>query len=77
MIGLLELLVVVVEVSKLFGQDVGVRREIKGGLAVLLLHAHQVKAKAVLARNLERTRKAIDLLVLVEALIQVRLARAT
>ena len=73
---LLELLIVVVEVSKLIWQDVGVWAEVKGTFAEALLEAHDIEAKTVLARDLVTLREVIDLLVLVQALVLVALARA-
>jgi hypothetical protein len=49
---LLELLVVVVEVAELLGQDVSVRCQIKGRFTELLLHTNEVEAKTIFARNL-------------------------
>ena len=72
---LLELLIVVVEVSKLIRQDVSVRAEVKGTFAEALLEAHDIEAKTVLARDLVTLREVIDLLVLVQALVLVALAR--
>lgn len=73
---LLQFLVMVVEVTKLVWKDVGVRDEVKGCLTVFLLHAHEVEAKPVLAGNLVALRKMVDLLVLVQALVLIRLASA-
>jgi len=48
---LLQLLVVIVEIAKLLRQDVRIRRQIKRWFPELLLHAHNVEAQAVLARD--------------------------
>jgi hypothetical protein len=73
---LLKLLVVVVEVCKLVRQDVGVRHEVKGRLAVALLHADHVEAEAVFARNFVALWEVVDFLVLVEAFVLEALAGA-
>jgi len=49
-----QLLVVIVEVSELLWQDVGVWCDVYCGLAVFLLHTHYVVAHAILPCNLER-----------------------
>jgi hypothetical protein len=66
---LFQLLVVVVEVSELVGQDVGVWYEVEGGLAVALLHAHDVEAQPVFSGDFVALREVVDLLVLVEAFV--------
>lgn len=73
---LLELLVVLVELTKLIRQDVGVRHEVEVLLSVALLHANHVEAEPILARDLMTLREVVDLLVLVESLVEVALAAA-
>lgn len=70
---LLELLVVVVEVPKLLRQDVGVWRQIEGGLPMLFLHPHDIVAEPIFPRDLVRVRELIDLLILVQAFVLVGL----
>jgi hypothetical protein len=65
---------VVVEVSELVGQDVRVWAEVKRRFAEALLHAYDVKAKAILAGDFTALRKVIDFLVLIETLVQIRFA---
>lgn len=71
---LLQFLVVLVEFAKFIGQNVSVGNEVKVLLSVTFLHAHDVEAEAILAGNLVALREMVDLLVLVEAFIQVALA---
>lgn len=73
---LLQLLIVRVEVPELVREDVGVGHKVKVLLAVLLLHADHVKTEAVLPGDLVALWEVVDLLVLVEALVEVALARA-
>lgn len=73
---LFEFLVVLVELSKLIRQDVCVRDEIKVLFPVAFLHAYHVEAESILSSNLMALREVIDLLILVEALVQVALAAA-
>ncbi len=73
---LLQLLVVIVEVAELVGQDVGVRTEIKGTLSKALLEANDVEAKSVFACDFIALREVVYLLVLIQSLILVGLAGA-
>lgn len=63
-----------VKFSELVGQDVSVGHKVKVVLAVLLLHAHHIEAEPVFARDLVTLRKMVDLLVFIEALIEVTFA---
>ena len=62
---LLQLLVVVIKVSELVGENVCVWHEVECTFAVALLHAHDVEAKAVFASDFVRLREMIDFLVLI------------
>lgn len=73
---LLQLLIVIVEVTELVRQDVRIRAEVKCLLAIALLQADNVKAETILASDLVRLREMIELLVLIKALILVTFARA-
>ena len=71
---LLELLVMLVEFTKFIWQDVGVRNEVEMLLSEALLHPHDIEAKPVLSRDFVALRKMVNLLILVQALIEVTLA---
>ena len=71
---LLQLLVVVVKITKFVRQDVGVRAEIESILAESFLKPDYVKTKSILTSNLVTLRKVIYLLVLIETLILIALA---
>ena len=73
---LLQLLIVVVEVTELVGQDVGIRAEIESGLSKALLQAHNIEAETVFSCDFVRLWEVIDLLVLIEAFILVAFAAA-
>lgn len=66
----------IIEVAELVWQDVGIGHEVEGRLAKALLHAHDVEAKPILARDLMALREVVDLLVFVEAFVLIRLAGA-
>ena len=73
---LFKLLVVVIEIAEFVRQNVSVWTEVKSILAEPLLKPDNIEAETVLARDLVALREVIDLLVLVEPLILVALARA-
>lgn len=73
---LLKLLVVIIEVTELVGEDVSVRTEVEGILAKSLLQSHNIEAQTVLSCDFITLREMIDLLVLVKSLVLVTLARA-
>ena len=73
---LLQLLVVVVEVTEFIGEDVGVGTEIKSILTEALLKPHNIEAKSVLPGDFVTLREVIELLVLIQTLILVALAGA-
>ena len=73
---LLQLLIVIVKVAELIGQDVRVWYKVKWLFAETLLHAHHVKAKAVFACNFMALWEVINFLVLVQTLVLVRFAGA-
>ena len=62
---LFELLVVVIKVTELIGQDVGIWAKVKRVLTEPLLQTHNIKAKSVLSRDFIALREMIDLLVLI------------
>jgi hypothetical protein len=62
---LLELLVVLVELSELIRQDVGVRHEVEMLLPKSVLHPHHIKAETIFASDLVTLREMVDFLVLV------------
>lgn len=64
------------EIMKFIWQDVGIRNEIKLLSAESLLHLHVVIAQSVFPRDFIALRKMINPLVLVQAFVQVALARA-
>lgn len=59
----------VIEVTKLVWQDVGIGYEVESCLTEPLLHANHIKAHAILACDLVTLRKMVDLLVFIETLI--------
>lgn len=73
---LLQLLIMVVEVTKLIRQYVGIGAEVKCRLAKALLESDNVKAETILSGNLVRLREVVNLLVLVEAFVLIAFARA-
>jgi hypothetical protein len=73
---LLELLVMIVEITELIRKNVSVRNKIKCALAVPFLHAHDVEAQSVFACDLMTLRELVNLLVLVQTLVLIGLARA-
>lgn len=48
---LLQLLVVIVKVTELVGQNVGVRHKVEGAFSVPLLHANNVETKSIFTRD--------------------------
>jgi hypothetical protein len=74
---LLQFLVVIVEIPKLFWQNVSVRGQIKSLFSKFFLHTRYVVAKSIFARDFIRVRKFVDLLKLIKALVLVRFERAT
>jgi len=71
---LFQLLVVLIELAELVGQDVSVRHEIEVLLPKPLLHSHDVEAESIFPRNFMALREVIYLLVFIQALVQVTLA---
>lgn len=66
----------VVEISELIRQDVGIRHEVERCLAKPLLHADYVEAESVLARDLMALWEVVDLLILVQTFVLVGFACA-
>ncbi len=64
-----------VEVTELVWQDVGVRDEVKVHLPEFVLHLYHVSTESILPGDLVTLWKVVDLLVLVQAVVQVTLAR--
>jgi hypothetical protein len=62
------------KITKLFWQDEGIRYKVKVLFPVLGLHLDYVLTQFVLSGNLIARRKMIDLLMLIEALIDICLA---
>ena len=73
-IVLLQLLIMLVKLTELIWQDVGVRYKVKMLFAISLLHSDNVEAKPVFPCNFVTLREVVDLLVLVQAFVQVALA---
>ena len=73
---LLQLLVVLIELSELIRQDVCIRRKVVMLFAILLLHPHYVEAKPVLPGDLMTLREMVDLLIFIQALVQIALTAA-
>ena len=72
---LLQLLVVVVKVAEFVRQNVRVRRKVKRLLSKAFLHANYIETEAIFARNFVTLREMVNLLVLVQTLILITLAR--
>lgn len=66
----------VVKVSELIRQDVGIWAKVKCILSKPFLETHDIEAESVLSRDFIALWEVIDLLILVQALILVALARA-
>lgn len=71
---LLQLLVVLVELSEFIWQDVSVGNEIKVLLPISLLHPDHIKAEPILPRNLVALWEMVDFLILVQSFVQIALA---
>ncbi len=71
---LFKLLIVCVEVAELVRKNVCIGYKVKVSLAELLLHPDHVIAKTILPGDLVALWEVINLLVLVQALVQVALA---
>lgn len=65
------------EVVKFIGQNVGFRNEVERLSAKPFLHLHIVVAETVLAGNFMALWEVVDSLELIEALIEIALARAS
>lgn len=63
-----------VEFAKFIGQNVGIGHEIEVLFTIPLLHPNNVEAQSVLSCDFMTLREVIDLLVLVQALVEVTLA---
>jgi len=68
---LLQFLVVIVEVTKLIWQNVGIRAEIKGRLSKSFLHTHNIEAKSIFTSDLITLWKMVDFLILIKTFILV------
>lgn len=71
---LLQFLIMSIEVSKFVRQNVGIRNKVEILFSILLLHPDDIAAKSILPGNLMTLGKVVDFLILVQPLIQVRLA---
>lgn len=67
----------VVEITELFWQNVGVRCKIESRFTEFLLHSDQVEAETVFFSDLMIVWKFVDLLVFIQTFVLVRFARAT
>ena len=72
---LLQFLVVLIEFSKLVGQDVSVWDKIEMLFSISFLHPNAIEAKTIFSGDLMTLGEMIDLLVLIETLVQITLAR--
>lgn len=72
-IMLLQLLVMLVKLTELIRQDIGIRYKVKVLFTKSLLHSDNVEAKPVFPCNFVTLREVIDLLVFVEPFVQVAL----
>ena len=73
-IMLLELLIVLIKLSKFIRKNVSIRHKVKVLLSMLLLHPDHVETEPVFAGDLVALRKMIDLLILVQALVKIAFA---
>jgi len=71
---LLQLLVVGVEVPEFIRQDVCIWHEIEVLLSIFFLHLDHVETKSIFPGNFIALRKVVNLLVLIQSFIQIRLA---
>lgn len=71
---LLQLLIVLVEFTKLIWEDVGVWYEVEVLLSISFLHPDHVEAKSIFPCDLVALWEMIDFLVFIQAFIQVALA---
>lgn len=70
---LFQLLIVLVELSKFIGENVGVRYKVKVLLAIPLLHPNNIETESVFSCDLMTLWEMIDLLVLIQSLIEITL----
>lgn len=66
----------VVKITKLIRQDISVRYEVKSPLTKPFLHSHDIEAESILASDLMTLREVVNLLVLIEPFVLIRLAAA-
>ena len=71
---LFELLVVLVELTKLVWKDVGIWNKVKMLLAESFLHSYDVEAKTVFSRDFMTLRPMVNFLVFVEAFVEIAFA---
>lgn len=71
---LLQLLVVLVELTKFIWQNVSIGNKVKVLLSISFLHSDNVKAEPIFSCDFVTLWEVIDLLVLIEAFVQVALA---
>jgi hypothetical protein len=72
---LLQFLIMRIKIPELIGQYVCIGYKIKWRLPEFLLHPHHIVAETVLPGDLIGLREVVDLLELVQALVEVALAR--
>jgi hypothetical protein len=63
-----------IKFSELIWKNVGVRDEIEILLSILFLHSDHIVTKSIFSCNFITLREMIDLLIFIEALIEVALA---
>lgn len=68
---LLQFLEVSIEIAKLIWQNIGVWHKIEVLLAISFLHSHHVEAQAIFTSDFVTLREVIDLLVLIQAFIDI------
>ena len=72
-IMLLLLLIMLIKLSELIRQDVCIRNKIKMLFAIPFLHPDDVEAESILPGNFMTLREMVDLLILIQAFIQITL----
>jgi len=71
---LLQLLVMCIKITEFIWKNVGIRNKVKVSLAKFLLHADHIIAQAVFYGDFVALRDVIDLLVLIQAFIEIAFA---
>ena len=71
---LFQFLIVLIKFTEFIWQDVSIRSEVKVLLAISLLHPNKVKAQPIFTCYLMTLREMVDLLIFIQAFIQIALA---